>query len=66
MFIGEEMNEKQIEKLIEQLSRGDALHRSARAVIVDLISVEQDLMSPDVDVKAIKKTTKKVNADEKV
>ena len=60
------MNEKQINKLIEQLSKGDALHRSARAVIVDLISVAHDLMSPEVDVQAIKKTTKKAKTDEKV
>jgi hypothetical protein len=62
----EKMNEKQINKLIAQLSKGDALHRSARAVIVDLISVAQDLMSPEVDVQTIKKTTNKVKADEKV
>jgi hypothetical protein len=62
----EKMNEKQINNIIEQLSRGDSLHRAARAVIVDLISVAQDLIAPEVDVKAIKKTTKKVNTDEKV
>jgi hypothetical protein len=61
------MNEKQINKLIAQLSNGDALHRAARAVIVDLISVAQDLMTPEVDVKPIaKKTNKKVKTDEKV
>jgi hypothetical protein len=60
------MNEKQFNNLIGQLSRGDSLHRAARTALVDLFSIAQDLMSSEVDVKAIKKTTKKVQVDEKV